>query len=132
MDWSVEFERCRPFLEPALARAGGTHTIEDVRAAIANRYMQFWPGARAAIVTEVQEFPQLRIFNAFLAGGDLDEILAMEPSLCSFGRYLGCQFIKLSGRRGWARVLNAQGWKEEFAVLAKSLGPPQEPEGVKI
>jgi hypothetical protein len=126
IDPGAEFERCKPWLEAALAEAGGTHTIDDIRAGIAARRYHFWPGKSSAAITEVFNFPQMRVFNVFLAGGDLEEILTdMEPDFCSFAEYLGCSQIALIGRPGWEKALKPLGWQRTAVVLSKELRQAQ-------
>lgn len=51
-EWETEFERCRGWIEDALQYAGGTHTIDDIKQAIAEQRLVLWPGKRSAVVTE--------------------------------------------------------------------------------
>jgi hypothetical protein len=126
IDPGAEFERCKPWIEAALVEARGTHTIEDVKAGVAARRYHFWPGKNAAAITEVFNFPRQRVFNVFLAGGDLNEILTeMEPDFCSFAEFLGCSSIVMTGRRGWEKVLKPLGWHPTAVVLAKELRQAQ-------
>ena len=66
----AEWARCRPWIEAAVEYCGGTHTIEDVEADIAAGDAQFWPGKKAAVVTQVTDFPRFRGRPAGLAAGD--------------------------------------------------------------
>jgi hypothetical protein len=122
----ADFDRCRPFLQSALDRGGNTHTLEDIAAGVAAGTYHFWPGERSAAVTEVFQYPRARYLNVFLAGGDMDEILQMEPCFCSWGKHLGCSRIFLIGREGWGKVLKSQGWQTQFAVVSKTLQEPRE------
>jgi hypothetical protein len=116
-----QWARCRPWIEAALAHAGGCHTIEDVERGIAEQRYQLWPGKRCALVTEVHEFPRRKLFHIFLAGGDLDELRDMQPWLESFARFLGCSGLTLSGRPGWDRALKGQGWQRAAVHLVLPL-----------
>lgn len=121
-DPGAEFERCRYYIEAALAFAEGTHTIEDIREGVRVRRYHFWPGEHSAAITEVLQFPRKRVFNVFLAGGNLNEIIdRMEPDFCSFARHLGCTEIALIGRLGWEKPLKPLGWHRSAIVLTKPL-----------
>jgi len=106
--------RARPFLEDALAHAHGTHEIEDVLGAIGEGRLQLWLGARCAGVTEILTFPRKRMLNLFLAGGDLDEMKALQAGLEAFARAHACDGMMFSGRlthmaqraSGWGRALS--------------------------
>lgn len=108
----------RPFIEGALRRGTGTHTFDDIALGVlAGRYQLFTrPGAAA--VTEVIEYPRRRELNMFLVGGDLRVILDAEPDFVRHAREIGADAITLTGRRGWARVLD---WPESQLVMRKEV-----------
>lgn len=119
----ADFARCRQYLEDALELAGGTHAIEDIIVGVQLGAYHFWPGRQAAAITEVHAFPRARVLNVFLAGGDLDEIMDMEPLFASWGAYLGCSHVSLTGRPGWERVLKGRGWHRAGVVLSRKIDP---------
>lgn len=114
----------RAQIEAALEHAGGTHTFDDVAERVADGRMQFWPGVKAAIVTEILEYPRLKALNFFLAGGvgGLSEIEAMTPGILDWGRSVGCTQAVFTGRRGWERTfLSRTGWTPKLVVFDKAL-----------
>lgn len=112
-------------LTPALAQTGGTHTLDDVAEAVAAGSMQFWPGVRSAIVTQLEQTPRLRLCHVFLAGGHLPEILSMIPPIEAWARAQGCTRATLCGRPGWSRsALTTQGWTTPAVYMMKDLGEP--------
>jgi hypothetical protein len=115
-DWA----RCKDHVGAALALTN-THTLDDVAQGVAEGRMHFWPGESSALVTEVHRFPRTSNLHIFLAGGDLDELRAMDPSLASWGRFLGCSKLTLAGRPGWERALKHQGWAKEVVVLSRPI-----------
>lgn len=114
----AQWDRCRPWIEAALALVE-THTIDDIARGVEEGRFHFWPGERAAAITCVNVFPRAQYLNVFLAGGDMEELLAMVPSFKSWGRHLGCSKLTLFGRAGWKRVL--RDWQQEVVVLSTSL-----------
>ena len=96
----------------------GAMTMEDVEDGIQRGRFHFWPGQHAAAVTEFAEYPRKKYLNIALAGGDMGELIAMLPSMKSFGAFHGCEKIMEAGREGWERVLGRQGWKRECVVLS--------------
>jgi hypothetical protein len=119
IDLNAEWERCRPWLAAALERAGGTHGMGDVRAGVEAVRFQFWPGERAAIVTEIIEYPRMRALHFFLVGGAMDELLAMKPHIEAWGKGLGCTRATCAGRFGWERVLTD--YRRACVVLEKEI-----------
>lgn len=101
----------------ALSVAGNTHAPEDVAAAVKEGRMQAWTHGSSLIVTEVLEFPQATALNVFLAVGNLDEVMALQPALEAYGRKHGAKVLRMEGRKGWARVLPHYGWKADKKVI---------------
>lgn len=118
----ITLDEARPFLQKALNLAGNTHSFEDVRAAIDEGRVIFWPGANSAVLTEIIEYPQQRTLNFWLAGGNLAELEAMYPGIEAWGREQGCTTASTSGRPGWERTfLKREGWKPRTVVMTKEL-----------
>lgn len=121
MNAAEEWRRCRAWIEAALRAGPPTHTIEDIEAGIEAGAYQFWPGKRAAAITEIHDFPRARYFHVFLAGGDMTELIDMIPTWKSFGAHCGCSDLTLAGRPGWERVLKAHGWQKSVVVLSTGI-----------
>lgn len=119
MSFEAEWTRCEPWLAAALEHAGGTHTLDDVRQACLEGRAQFWPGRNAAIVTEINVYPQMKAVWFFLTGGALEELLAMKPVIEAWAKGLGCTRAECGGRSGWERVL--KDYQKFCVVLTKEL-----------
>lgn len=115
LDWS------RPYIEDALAYSGGTHRWPDIQAGVLLGNLQLWPGQSSAAVTEINVYPRKKVLNVFLAGGDMDELMVMMDSAREWGRSRGCDTMMMSGRQGWRRVLNKQGWSDLHSAMATEL-----------
>ena len=116
--------RCRPWIEAALEKAGGTHGVEDVARLIERGCAHFWPGRRSAAVTEFCDYPRFRACNLWLLGGDLKELAALQPKIEAWARAQGCRQLQAGGlaqRRGWERVGAALGFAPRWTVYAKEL-----------
>ena len=115
-----ELERCRQWLEPALE--GGFYGWDDVERALAERRAQLFPGAAAAIVTETIDYPNgAKAMQVWLAGGDMEEVVAMAPGLMSVARMMGCTDVLVEGRKGWERILGALGFTFFSTTLRRVL-----------
>jgi hypothetical protein len=117
----TEFERCRPWIEAAMQYSGGTHDFSDIANGVSSGRMQFWPAPRGAAITEILVYPKKKVLNVFLAGGDMAQVLDMIADAKAWGKCHGCTSISMTGRKGWARVLNKHGWKEQFVTMAQDI-----------
>jgi len=120
-DVYAQFIARRQYIEDALKYAKGTHTIDDIWHGIVTGDFQFWPGDRSAVVTEIQIYPQKKVMHIFLAGGEMDELLEMEKSVRAYAKTIGCNSMSISGRRGWVRIFERDGWQEVCTTIAKEL-----------
>lgn len=117
----AHIDRCRPWIEAALAYSGGTHTFKNVSDSILSGTMQLWPADKACAVTEIVLYPSKKVLHVFLAGGEMDQIIDMQKSAEIWGRNQGCTSMTIAGRSGWKRVLAKHGYEEKFVTLAKEL-----------
>jgi len=111
----AEFERCWPWLKGALERMAfkhngqiwPSHRKEHVWERIAEGKAFLWPGKECAILTEFYVTPTgLKSHHTWLAGGKLEEIVAMTPTIEDYGKEHGAHRQTAMGRYGWVRVLN--------------------------
>lgn len=114
-----QFNRCRPWLQAALDRDIGTHDIDDVWQAIERGEAQFWPLAKSAIVTVVEDYPKGKALRWWLAGGELAELVPHESIISAWAIGQGCKMAFVGGRRGWVRAL--PGYHEAYSVAVKGL-----------
>lgn len=116
-----EFKRLSPHIEAALEYTKGTHSIDDIWSGIVEGRFQFWPGEQSAIVTDIEVYPKRRVMHIFLAGGELEELLEMEKAVEAYAHTIGCNSMSISGRRGWLKVFQDDGWQEVCTTIAKEL-----------
>lgn len=113
------FERCKEWIEASLEEGSFT-TAEDVRVALAENRAQIWPGSRSVIVTEINAYPNQKVVRVWVAGGDMDEIVAMAPGIEAWARLQGCSSVVVEGRKGWEKVLKSFGY-EPFLYSARKV-----------
>lgn len=97
----------RPRLEAALARAGNTHTYDDILALLHTGRAQLWMSEdqRGALVTELLTYPRLKSVNYWLAAGDLHSCMSMVPRIEAWAVKNGAKYGIGMGRPGFSRVL---------------------------
>jgi hypothetical protein len=101
--WAVSFQKVEKILQPAL-EYDNTHNMQDVADCIDSCTMQLWPGVNSAVITQVQNFPRMKVLHIFLASGDLVELETFTSHIQKFAEDMGCHKITLTGRRGWSRT----------------------------
>ncbi|NBW14348.1 MAG: hypothetical protein EBR82_40755 [Caulobacteraceae bacterium] len=99
-----EWERCGPWIQAALDHGGNLFSLDDVLEAIQIGQAQFWPGKNCALITELKKYPQKKICNVWLAGGDLEEIKHIVTYIRLFAKQTDCDAITLQGRPGWQKI----------------------------
>lgn len=118
LDWA----RAAPWLQAALAHAGETHELSDVRVLVEAGDAQLWVGARAAMVTVIEDDPRERRLLIWLAGGDLEELVrGLRPAAEAWARGQGCRRALIIGRAGWERALAPEGYAPLARIIAKEL-----------
>ena len=113
------WDRCAEWLVSGLE--GSPFTLNDLARKLQAGTAQFWPGKRAAMVTEVQSVGSDRVMVVLSAGGDMDEIMEMRPGIEAMARLMGCSAAEIEGRKGWEKMLKPHGYEFHTVVLRKVL-----------
>lgn len=122
----VEFDRCWPWLDGAIARFGRTHEKHHLLEELtARRGVYFFSMPNCAAVCRVNAYPTgLREVHVWLVGGNLREIRdGLYPKIEAWGKRMGCHRMIAYGRKGWLRAL--YGWMSHGTTRVKSLMGPQ-------
>ena len=121
MDILSQLQRCRGWIESALAYSGGTHEYRDIVDGVLEGRMQLWAGDSGCAVTEISVYPKKKVLHVFLAAGDMDQIIDFQDSAIQFAKMNGCDSMTIAGRSGWKRVLDKHDWREQFVVLEREI-----------
>lgn len=118
----AEWVRVRDWLNPSIEKTFGTHTEEDVflMCATGQNGSRLWVFENSCAITEFQQFPQMKVCNLFLVGGDLEELLSKEPEISKFAKENGCSRLTGAGRNGWKRT-HPDGWNFSCTALYKDI-----------
>lgn len=103
--YAAEFDRCAPAIARSLEHGAGCYDLEDIRNACLAGHMQLWPAPHSAAITEIVHYPARTGLIVAFAGGEIDELKALMPSIRAFAKANGCDFWATNGRPGWARKL---------------------------
>jgi hypothetical protein len=113
IDLHKEVLRVRPFLEPALAYGGDTHSYVHIVNGVISGQFHLWPTENSALVTEIHDYPNKRLLHIFLAGGDLNEIKNLHGDVVQFAKSIGAVGLSLTGRPGWIKALSDLGFGDK-------------------
>lgn len=108
-------------IQSALTKSGGYSDIDDVMADLYNGHAQLWETDTATVVTQIVQHPNFRVFNVWLAGGDMDGVISLLEEGERFAKANGCSYMEVTGRKGWKRILQPYGFVEDAVVLSKEL-----------
>lgn len=95
-------------------------TEAEVLALLESGQATLWPGKRSAMVTQLIRAEEL-FGHVWLGGGDLRELLELQPGAEAWGRAQGAVAVRINGRPGWARVLRRRGFEPFGSELRKAL-----------
>ena len=128
--WEVPlcWHRLAELLLPVMRRGEVDNSLEDVRQFLCAGNMQAWHiGWQTVFITQIQPFgwnaqaPTRRVCAViYCAGQDLERWLpCAETHFTAWGRAMGCSRLRITGRRGWLRVLPH--WNESSTTLERDL-----------
>jgi hypothetical protein len=116
-----EHQRLTQQLNQALTDAGGTATLDDLIVQAREGRVRIFHRAHSLAITEILGFPQKNVLNVIACGGQLPEILEMEPEIEAFAREHDCAFMVTHGRSAWGRIGRKTGWVPVSMRFQKSL-----------
>lgn len=105
--WDVAtlWPRAAGCLQKALARQTEWE-LDDIREQLLAQRMQLWVVPwTLAVVTQIQTYPGVRLCMLVLCGGEhLQAYKADLGAIEAWAKALGCDEMRVQGRRGWGRV----------------------------
>ena len=96
-------------------------TSADIYDELVGEHMQLWAKGGSAAVTQMIQYPQIKVCEVVLAFGEMDEILDDVVQIEMWAKDQGCAAVECMGRDGWVRVMMEQGWRKHFAVVGKEI-----------
>jgi len=116
-----------PLLLRALESGPAVMTLIDIWHALQRRDMQLWAASVdgkpiAVAVTQILNWPRATCCEIFLvAGNHLENFVQFERVISDWAEAEGCDYLQITGRAGWERVLDSAGWERSAVLLTKGL-----------
>ena len=112
-----------PFLKRILLKVDFYYTVEYIKESLLRAEMQLWTSLdgtqiKSICITQIQIHPKYKFLRIVLQAGQLASVGHLKQ-IEQWGKSQGCTKVKLTGRRGWKRVL--PGYKETLIKLEKEL-----------
>jgi len=98
--------RLEKYIEDSLNTGVRLYSVADIYRAISKGEMQFWSGKNCVIITSILIYPQCKILDIVVGGGDLKELLKFKKIITAYAKQNKCKYLSTGGRRGWQRILN--------------------------
>jgi hypothetical protein len=109
------------WITDALEYSMGTHNLDDVLSGIQGGEFQLFANDGGCAVTQIITYPRKKVIYIFLAGGELDSVIALQDEVIQFGRENNCDSMMQIGRKGWTKALKLHGWSTEAACMTRGL-----------
>ena len=117
-----------PLLEKATLRSNGRFDVPSLHAEILRGHQQLWAVFKgdevvAALTTRIITYPKIKALAIVFCGGRflVEWGKDMHSLLKRFARDMGCQKMEITGRRGWLKRLEDEGWKPNYALMELDL-----------
>jgi len=101
----------------ALETAGWSYTFDDVTMMVLQGHLEWHEFEDCFALTQMTILPQFKLYHFFIAGGNLESMIATIPIFKEKARALGCKHLSFSGRKGFEPFLRAAGWEYKFMTM---------------
>jgi hypothetical protein len=112
------FNKHVPGIREALRRCGDPRSLADVADQIRSRNAQVWGNEDALVITQLSG----EYLHFWIATGELEATKALSEEIIEWAKGLGYTKATLTGRKGWARALANDGWRQQAILMERNLG----------
>ena len=112
-----------PFIKRVLNKIDLYYTVDNIKKSLLRAEMQLWTSLegtqiKSVCITQIQIHPKYKFLDIVLLAGQMDSVEHLTQ-VEQWGKSQGCTKVKITGRRGWKRLL--PDYKEELIKLEKEL-----------
>lgn len=103
------------------ALEGSGWTVPEILDGIQRGDFHLFMHDEGCMVGEFITSPRHKVMHIFAAGGTLNAMDDLLPTVEAFGRMHGCDIGGATGRKGWSRYLKKFGYSPADPAVAKEL-----------
>lgn len=111
----------KPQVERALSAGGGVMTFEELADAVDEGRFFMFSSAEGFVVVDPQEWASGLHLHVLVGGGSQKALEDLEPAVAIWGRMIGAKKMVTLCRKGFARRVKKQGWREPLVYLEKEI-----------
>lgn len=108
-------------IEAALEHAMYGYSFDDITTMVMRGELHFFSYPLCCVIMQPQSNPGYSTYHCLVACGSMQAIKDTEPMMRANAAALGCKYMSISGRPGWARELKKDGWDHRFSALFKEV-----------
>lgn len=127
------WDKIEGFITKAAKYTYGRYTTSNIYDMVKDGDYQLWvafneEGFKGAVVTNVITYPQKKILCMQFCGGENLKLWKdpMLELLKRFGKDVGCEGIESTGRPGWAKIFQNDGYKATWVTYELPLDMEKE------
>lgn len=118
-EWPLHVPSLAPSLTRMASGSGGRYAPSDIDAEIASGRFQAWIVPDCLLVTEIKQYPRLRVLQLIgIDGTRPRRWLYLLAAIEAQARAWGCSRLEALHPAGYARYLGRTGWTE-FHILSE-------------
>ena len=128
-DVAAVWDRVSHMLKRSTDLSRGRFRLKDLKEKLLTGEFQLWivftrdGTILSAITSTFTVYPQMKALHGQFLGGD--RLVDWRDKVCAifdrWGRDNQCQIIEFTGRPGWAKALEGNGYKEVFRVYERRI-----------
>ena len=116
-----ELRRFQSVIEKALSYSDNSHTFDNVCGRVIDGSLDLYVLPNSVMLCETFRQPNFSQYHVYLGGGDLQEIIDYHPQMEREARLRGCKYLSMTGRLGWKKPLEQNGWTHKLSIYKKEV-----------
>lgn len=120
---ALDREKFEWLLSKGLQRAGDTHSVQDVIAALQSGELQAFHNDDGMIMTLVADYPKKKVLEMFMALGNQDAISSLfDKEVVNYGQEIGADYVRAIVRPGLVDLFKSLEGKPRGTIMYRALG----------